>query len=73
VTKHYTNGDITVVWKPDICRHSGICARGLGNVFNPRRKPWIELEHADSATITAQVEKCPSGALSWFKNTPDGR
>jgi len=73
VTKHYTNGDITVVWKPDICQHSGICARGLGEVFNPRRKPWIELQHADSASITAQVDRCPSGALSWFKNTPEGR
>lgn len=62
--KHYTNGEITVVWKPDVCIHSGICARGLGQVFDPRRKPWIELQHADSATIKAQVAKCPSGALS---------
>jgi len=69
VTKHYTNGDITVVWKPDICQHSGICARGLGKVFDPRRKPWIELQHADSDTIAAQVDKCPSGALSWTRNS----
>jgi putative redox protein len=37
-------------------------------VFNPRRKPWIQLEHSDPATITAQVERCPSGALSWAKD-----
>lgn len=63
--KRYSNGEITVLWKPDVCKHSGICARGLPKVFNPRRKPWIELAHADTATIKAQVERCPSGALSW--------
>jgi uncharacterized Fe-S cluster protein YjdI len=71
VTKRYTNGEITVEWKPDVCQHSAICARGLSQVFDPRRKPWIELQHADSATIAAQVDRCPSGALSWFTNAPD--
>ena len=66
--KHYTNDDITVVWKPDLCRHSGICVRGLPAVFRPRLRPWIDLTPADSQTIAAQVERCPSGALSWFKN-----
>lgn len=65
--KRYSNDDITVVWQPDLCRHTGICARGLPRVFSPSRKPWIELEHADTATLTAQVERCPSGALSWTR------
>ena len=68
MTKHYTNGEITVVWKPELCRHGGACARGLPLVFNPRRRPWVEMQHADTATISAQVERCPSGALSWLKN-----
>lgn len=63
--RKYTNGDVTVIWKPEICRHSGVCVRGLPLVFNPRRRPWIELQHADTDTITAQVNRCPSGALSW--------
>ncbi len=67
--KHYTNGDVTVVWKPDLCQHSGVCVRGLPAVFRSKQQPWIDLTPSDSATITAQVEKCPSGALSWFKNT----
>ena len=68
MTKPYTNGDVTVVWKPDLCQHSGICARGLPSVFRPKLKPWINLSPSDSKTITDQVERCPSGALSWFKN-----
>ena len=64
VIKRYTNGEVTVVWQPALCRHSGICARGLPAVFAPRRRPWIELQHADTPTIVAQVGRCPSGALS---------
>ncbi len=67
--KHYTNGDITVVWKPDICQHSTLCWRQLLQVFDPRKHPWVNMEGADSETIIAQVERCPSGALSWFRNT----
>lgn len=64
VTKHkYTNGEITVLWQPDICIHSGICAKGLHPVFNPGRKPWIDMAQAASYTIVEQVKKCPSGAL----------
>jgi putative redox protein len=66
--RQYTQGDVTVVWDASLCQHSGICARGLPLVFDPRRRPWIDLQHADAATITAQVDRCPSGALRWFKN-----
>jgi uncharacterized Fe-S cluster protein YjdI len=67
IVKHYSNGEVTVVWQPDLCRHSGICVRGLPKVFDPRRRPWIELQHADTDTIVAQVARCPSGALSITK------
>lgn len=63
-THKYSNPDITVVWKPGICIHSGICFKGLASVFDPRRKPWIEMENATTAQIIEQVKKCPSGALS---------
>ena len=68
----YSNGDVTVIWKPDLCRHGGACARGLPAVFSPRRRPWIELHHADTPAIVAQVERCPSGALSWERDPPGG-
>jgi hypothetical protein len=31
-------------------------------------KPWIKPEGADTERIIAQVDRCPSGALSWFRN-----
>jgi uncharacterized Fe-S cluster protein YjdI len=69
--KHYSNGEITIVWKPALCIHSGNCVRGLPQVFNTRVKPWINAQGADSEAIINQVNKCPSGALSYMKNSKD--
>lgn len=69
-THHYNNGEITIIWKPDVCIHSGICFKGLPGVFDPRRKPWIDMNQADSHKIIDQVKKCPSGALSIASDPP---
>jgi uncharacterized Fe-S cluster protein YjdI len=66
--KQYTNGEITVVWRPDLCTHSAICLKGLRQVFNPHRRPWVNMAGADTKTIMDQVDRCPSGALSYFAN-----
>lgn len=64
ITKRYSNGEVTVVWKPSLCTHSTNCFRGLPEVFDPRRRPWVTIDGAESAAVVAQVERCPSGALS---------
>jgi uncharacterized Fe-S cluster protein YjdI len=69
-TFHYSNGEVTVVWKPDICIHSGVCFRGLPGVFDPRRKPWIDMTASGTPQIIEQVKHCPSGALSYQYSTP---
>ena len=66
--KEYSNGEITVVWEGDKCIHSKNCWNGLGSVFKPNEKPWIQVEGASSEEIMAQIDKCPSGALSYYKN-----
>ena len=63
-TIRYTKDGVTVVWKPNQCIHSGVCVRGLSQVFNPQHRPWINMEGADTEAIIEQVKKCPSGALS---------
>jgi uncharacterized Fe-S cluster protein YjdI len=68
ITKKYTNGDVTVVWKPNLCIHSKICWTELREVFDPFVKPWIKPEGAETERIIAQVKKCPSGALSYYVN-----
>ncbi len=64
-TKKYVNGDLAIIWKPDVCIHSAICFRGLPNVFNPKERPWIEPLAATKDEIINQIKKCPSGALSY--------
>ena len=68
LTKEYSNGEVTVVWKPGLCIHSGVCFSGLPEVFKPRDKPWIRPEGASTEQIVAQVKQCPSGALSFYYN-----
>lgn len=68
VTKKYDNGEITVVWKPGMCIHSKNCWNGLPEVFNPQVKPWVNASGATTEAIMAQIDKCPSGALSYFRN-----
>lgn len=75
-TLKYHKDELTVVWKPKACIHSTLCWKGLISVFNPKIRPWINLEAADKEQIIEQVKKCPSGALSYFLNnenpeTPD--
>ena len=67
-TKEYTNGEVTVVWEPQKCIHSAICVRGLGEVFDPKAKPWINVDNSNTARIVDQVKQCPSGALSFYMN-----
>lgn len=65
----YRNNAITVIWKPSICKHSGRCVSGLPGVFNLQAKPWINMEGAEPDQIKAQVDACPTGALTWELNS----
>ncbi|TND00216.1 MAG: Iron sulfur domain-containing, CDGSH-type [Bacteroidetes bacterium] len=67
--RDYSNGEITVHWKPGKCIHSAVCVKGLHAVFNTKARPWINMQAADSGTIRKQVSQCPSGALSFSEDT----
>ena len=67
-TLKYHKDDLTVVWKPKTCIHSTLCWKGLISVFNPKARPWINLDSAGKEQIIEQVKKCPSGALSYYLN-----
>ncbi len=64
----YSNDEITIIWKPGLCTHSGICVKTLPDVYNPNQRPWIEIENASSSELIDQVSNCPSGALSYRFN-----
>ena len=66
--KTYSNNEITVIWKPDVCVHSTKCWKASLAVFNPNRKPWIDMSGGTTDEIIKIVNNCPSGALSFKKN-----
>jgi len=67
-THKYTNGEVTVIWKPNMCMHSTICWKNLRSVFDPFVKPWINMQGAPTKRIIEQVKQCPSGALTFVMN-----
>jgi uncharacterized Fe-S cluster protein YjdI len=68
ITKEYTNGELTVVWKPAKCIHAKVCVSTLPNVYDPNKKPWITPEDASNEALKNQIDRCPSGALSYYMN-----
>jgi len=66
--KSYPGEEITVVWKPDVCIHSTKCWKASFAVFNPKRRPWIDMSAGTTEEIIKIVDNCPSGALSYERN-----
>jgi uncharacterized Fe-S cluster protein YjdI len=67
VTKEYSNEDITIIWQPAKCIHSGVCVTKLPKVYRPQERPWILPENATKEELIDQINQCPSGALGYKK------
>jgi uncharacterized Fe-S cluster protein YjdI/CDGSH-type Zn-finger protein len=66
VTKRtYEDNDLRVFWDSSLCIHTGKCIRAGNGVFDPQRRPWVEMNQADTATTIAAIESCPTGALRY--------
>ncbi len=65
--KEYTNDKIVVCWEPEKCIHSRNCVKGLPEVFDRSKRPWINMSGASSEEIMKVIDRCPSGALSYRK------
>lgn len=68
----YGDDRIEVQWEPRLCIHAKNCVRRLGAVFDPERRPWIDVTGAEADEIADTVLSCPTGALH-FRRLDGGR
>jgi CDGSH-type Zn-finger protein/uncharacterized Fe-S cluster protein YjdI len=66
--RKYSNNEISVYWKPDACVHASYCYRELIEVFDPGRRPWVDMNGAPASLIIETVNLCPTEALTWKWN-----
>jgi len=64
----YETPEIVVTFDPNVCIHSAVCVTTLPAVFDVRRARWVRPEAADASEVAATVQKCPSGALRFYRN-----
>ena len=69
--KEYQKDDIKVVWNQTLCKHAAECVKGSPNVFKPKEQPWITPDNSTTEKIIETVNKCPSGALTYYLNKND--
>jgi uncharacterized Fe-S cluster protein YjdI len=72
-SKEFTNGEITIVWRPLRCQFSTNCVKNLRAVFDPHTEPWINIQNGTTEEVIEAVLQCPSGALSYFHNDKKGK
>ncbi|MEE2038979.1 (4Fe-4S)-binding protein [Nocardiopsis sp. CT-R113] len=63
--KAYEGRSITVTFEGGRCLHAAECVRGLPEVFDTARRPWIQPDGASVDRLVDVVERCPSGALQY--------
>ena len=62
---HYKSEKISVSFAPSVCIHAAECVKGLPNVFDTSKKPWVNVAGANPEEIIEVIDMCPSGALKY--------
>ena len=68
LTRAYSTDAITVEWYATRCIHSANCVRALPEVFDPKRRPWVDPTAGSADDISAAVLRCPTGALHFVRH-----
>ena len=66
--KAYRSEKITVSFDLQRCIHARECVRGLPEVFDTEKRPWIQPDNTEPDTITTVVLRCPSSALQFLSH-----
>lgn len=61
----YEGEQLSVSYDAKRCIHAAECVHGLPDVFDPDRRPWVELNEAGAEAIAEVIGRCPTGALKY--------
>lgn len=64
--RKYTGENLDVFFNGDMCTHSANCVKSNSNVFDLKKKPWINADGASATEVKAIIDNCPSGALQYI-------
>lgn len=73
IIKEYTNGELTIIWKPKTCIHAKECVKRLPQVYRQFERPWITAENTSIEELKEQIKACPSGALSYKMSSEEDK
>ncbi|MFJ9520117.1 (4Fe-4S)-binding protein [Kitasatospora sp. NPDC101801] len=63
--REYPADGVTVGFDATVCRHAAECVRGLPEVFDTGRRPWVHPGAAAPELVAEVIRRCPTGALSY--------
>ena len=61
--RHYRGNRASVTFDVPRCIHAEVCVRGMPEVFDVSRRPWILPDEGDPKRLERVVLGCPTGAL----------
>ncbi|MEA2460592.1 MAG: hypothetical protein QOH90_769 [Actinomycetota bacterium] len=64
-TRTYERDELTVVWDASRCTHVAECLVANPEVFDVRRRPWVDVNGSDAEQIAEAIRLCPTGALKY--------
>ena len=65
----YPTDDLIVEYDAARCIHVKECVKGLPTVFDPDRRPWVDLSLASPEAVEDVIRRCPTGALHYRRKT----
>lgn len=67
VQRTYETESIAVHWESSRCIHTARCLQALPQVFDVRRRPWVDVAAAGADAVAEAVRTCPTGALRYTR------
>ena len=71
--KMYKGPIVDVSFDGEICQHAAECVRGMPEVYNTAKRPWIAMDKVDTPEKAEKFRevtlRCPSGALQLHEHT----